>query len=198
MKSVVADMHRVRLARKPRTGCPALFLDRDGTLVDDPGYLSDPDRLALFSGVTPALRRFVDTGYALVLVTNQSGIGRGYFGWDDYERVAERLRERLAEDDVILDAEYACGHAPAEGAACGWRKPAAGMLLEAARQLDLDLDRSLMVGDAVSDLDAAAAAGLGRAVHVRTGHGDKARQNQADWNLPLRLDLVDSLSALAP
>jgi len=195
---VGTDMHRVHLAAAPRRQRPALFLDRDGTLVDDPGYLSDPDALRLFPGVGPALRRFEDAGYALVLVTNQSGVGRGYFGWDAYERVAERLREALAADGVVLDAECVCGHAPEEGATCGWRKPAPGMILEAARLLDLDLARSAMVGDTASDLAAADAAGVGRVVHVGTGHGAGERANRHEWGLSARLDLIDDLAALAP
>lgn len=191
-------MHRVHLAAAPRRQRPALFLDRDGTLVDDPGYLCDPDALRLFPGVGPALRRFADAGYALVLVTNQSGVGRGYFGWDAYERVAERLRERLAADSVVLDAECVCGHAPEEGASCGWRKPAPGMILEAARLLDLDLARSTMVGDTASDLAAADAARVGRVVHVGTGHGAGERANRHEWGLSARLDLIDDLAALAP
>jgi D-glycero-D-manno-heptose 1,7-bisphosphate phosphatase len=193
---VGADMHRVHLAAAPRRHRPALFLDRDGTLVDDPGYLSDPDALRLFPDVGPALRRFEEAGYALVLVTNQSGVGRGYFGWDAYDRVAERLRERLAAEGALLDAECVCGHAPEDGATCGWRKPAPGMILEAARLLDLDLSRSAMVGDSASDLAAADAAGVGRVVHVRTGHG--AGERESDWRLSARLDLIDDLAALSP
>jgi len=191
-------MHRVHLAAAPRRQRPALFLDRDGTLVDDPGYLSNPDALRVFPDVGPALRRFGDAGYALVLVTNQSGVGRGCFGWDAYDRVAERLRERLAADGVVLDAECVCGHAPEEGATCGWRKPAAGMILEAARLLDLDLSRSAMVGDTASDLAAADAAGVGRVVHVGTGHGARERANRPDWRLSARLELIDDLAALSP
>jgi D-glycero-D-manno-heptose 1,7-bisphosphate phosphatase len=195
---VVTEMHRVHLADAPRRQRPALFLDRDGTLVDNRGYLSDPDALRVFSGAGRALRRFEEAGYALVLVTNQSGVGRGYFGWDAYDRVAERLRETLAADGLVLDAECVCGHAPAEGAVCGWRKPAPGMILEAARRLDLDLSRSAMVGDTASDLAAADAAGVGRVVHVATGHGTGERGNRADWRLSARLDLIDDLAALSP
>jgi D-glycero-D-manno-heptose 1,7-bisphosphate phosphatase len=192
------DMHRVRLASEPRRRRPALFLDRDGTLLDDPGYLSDPDQVKLFPHAAPALRRFIDAGYAIVLVTNQSGVGRGYLDWDQYDRVAARLREDLAAAGVGFDAEVACGHAPAEGADCGWRKPAPGMMLEAARLLDLDLPRSCMVGDMPTDLEAAEAGGLGRAVHVLTGHGAEQRGGKDDWRLSIPLDLIDDLSDLAP
>jgi D-glycero-D-manno-heptose 1,7-bisphosphate phosphatase len=192
------EMHRVNLAPAPRRSCPALFVDRDGTLVDDPGYLSDPDRLTLLPNAAGVLRRFAEAGYALVLITNQSGVGRGHFGWRDYDRVAARLRELLAAEGVVLDAECACGHAPDAGAGCGWRKPAPGMLLESARLLDLDLSRSLMVGDMASDAQAADAAGLGRAVHVLTGHGREQREILRDRRLSVRLDLIDDLAALSP
>jgi len=191
-------MHRIRVAANPRRQCPALFLDRDGTILDDPGYLSDPDKVKLFPETAPVLRRFADAGYALVLVTNQSGIGRGYFGWEDYDRVAARVREELAAEGVTIDAECACGHAPEEGVSCGWRKPAPGMIVEAARRLDLDLPASLLVGDMPGDLGAADAAGLGRAAHVLTGHGARERGNRHDWNLSIPLDLIDDLSALDP
>ena len=191
-------MHRIRVAANPRRQCPALFLDRDGTILDDPGYLSDPDKVKLFPETAAALRRFAEAGYALVLVTNQSGVGRGLFGWEDYDRVAARVRGELAEEGVTIDAECACGHTPEEGASCGWRKPAPGMIVEAARRLDLDLPASLLVGDMPSDLRAADAAGVGRAVHVLTGYGVREREGRAGWNLSIPLDLIDDLSALTP
>ncbi len=191
-------MHRVHLAPSPRRSSPALFLDRDGTLIDDPGYLSDPNDVVLLPDAIDALHRFRAAGSALVLITNQSGIGRGYFGWEDYERVAARLRELLAAEDIVLDAELVCGHAPEEGARCGWRKPAPGMIVEAARRLNLDLPGSVMVGDMPSDLGAADAAGVGRVAHVLTGHGARQRAAHAEWDLSARLDLIDGLSVLSP
>ena len=188
--------HRLRLASNPRRNAPALFLDRDGTLIEDHGYLADPAGVRLLPAVAAALRRFRDAGYALVLVTNQSGIGRGFYGWDDYEAVAARLRELLAEEGMELDAELACAHTPGvEG--CTWRKPGPGMLVEAARQLGLDLSRSLLVGDKLSDIEAAAAAGLPCAVHVATGAvGERAKLARRRGSIGV-VEL-DDLSTLAP
>lgn len=190
--------HRYRSAPAPRRGVPALFLDRDGTLIEDPGYLADPAEVRILPGVPAALRRFRDAGYALVVVTNQSGIGRGLYGWDDYEAVSARLRADLEGEGITLDAELACGHAPEAGANCGWRKPAPGMILAAADRLDLDLSRSLMAGDKRLDIEAAAAAGLPRAAHVATGQGAEERGKLVGVRFPLDLVYLEDLSGLAP
>jgi len=188
--------HRFRVADLPRRNGPALFLDRDGTLIEDPGYLSDPCDVRVLDGVPEALRRFAEAGHALVVVTNQSGIGRGLYGWGDYEAVAARLRDLLGGEGISLDAEYACGHAP--DARCDWRKPAPGMILAAAERLALDLGRSLLAGDKRLDIEAAAAAGLPRAAHVATGQGRREREKLIGARFPLDLDLIDDLSGLFP
>lgn len=188
--------HRIRFAESPRRSCPALFLDRDGTLIEDPGYVSDPEDVRVLPGVPEALRRFREAGYALVIVTNQSGIGRGLYGWDDYDAVAARLRDLLAAEGVILDAECACGHAPE--AACTWRKPAPGMIFAATERLGLDLGRSLLAGDKRLDIEAAAGAGLPRAAHVATGQGRAERGRLLGRRFPLDLDLIDDLAGLMP
>jgi D-glycero-D-manno-heptose 1,7-bisphosphate phosphatase len=192
----VNEPHRVTLAEKPTRNCPGLFLDRDGTLMEDPGYVSHPDQVRLIPGVPAALKRFREAGYALVVVTNQSGIGRGLYSWDDYDAVAARFDELLAAEGVAFDAVLACAHAPDAG--CGWRKPAPGMILEAAALLALDLGRSLLVGDKLSDLAAAAAAGLPRAVHVASGQGARERAKVCAGKPAIAMDLIDSLATLAP
>ena len=192
------DAHRVRVRDMALEGGPAFFLDRDGTVIEDPGYISDPTAVRLLPGAVAALTRFRAAGYALVLVTNQSSIGRGYYSWDAYEAVAARLRALLAEADVALDAEFACAHTPEEGTTCGWRKPSPGMILEAARRLRLDLSRSLMAGDKLADIEAAAAAGLPRAIHVRTGAGVAERPKVEAWRGSIRVEFRDDLSGLAP
>ena len=191
------DAHRLRLASNPRRNAPALFLDRDGTLIEDHGYLADPAGVRLLPAVVAALHRFRDAGHALVVVTNQSGIGRGFYGWNDYEAVAARLRELLAGEGLELDAELACAHTPGDGQACAWRKPGPGMLVEAAGRLGLDLSRSLLVGDKLSDIEAAAAAGLPRAVHVATGAAGE-REKVARRRGSICVVELDDLSTLAP
>jgi D-glycero-D-manno-heptose 1,7-bisphosphate phosphatase len=193
---VAGEPHRITLAEKPLRNCPGLFLDRDGTLMEDPGYVSHPDQVRLVPGIAATLKRFREAGYALVIVTNQSGIGRGLYTWDDYDAVAARLEALLAAEGVAFDAVLACGHAPDEG--CGWRKPAPGMIREAATMLALDLRRSLLVGDKLSDLEAAAAAGLPRAVHVASGQGARERTRVSAGKPAIALDLIDSLASLAP
>jgi D-glycero-D-manno-heptose 1,7-bisphosphate phosphatase len=189
------DGHRVRLAAHPRRAAPALFVDRDGTVIEDPGYIADPDKVRLIPGAAAALGRFRDAGYALVLITNQSGIGRGLYSWADYEAVAARFRDLLAAEAVGFDAELACAHSPE--AACGWRKPAPGMIREAADRLELDLARSVVAGDKLSDLEAGAAAGIPRLVHVGTGHGAEERGRVRAWRGPVAVRVLADLSLLS-
>ncbi len=154
---------------------PAVFLDRDGTLNREVDYLRDPDQLELLRGVPAALGQLAEQGYALIVVTNQSGIARGYFSEADLARIHARLRDLLVEHGVRLDHVAYCPHHPTVGLpgylrACECRKPAPGMLLDSARRLGLDLARSWMIGDSARDLEAGEAAGT-RSVLVRTGKG---------------------------
>jgi D-glycero-D-manno-heptose 1,7-bisphosphate phosphatase len=152
---------------------PAVFLDRDGTLVEEVAYLHDPGRLALLPGVA-ALAGLAAAGYALVVVTNQAGVARGYYDEAAVDLVHRRLGELLAGAGVRLDAILYCPHHP-EGTvarharACRCRKPAPGMLEAAAEQLDLDLPASYLIGNHPTDVGAAVAAGV-TALYVRTGH----------------------------
>ena len=195
---MAGEPHRITLAEKPMRNCPGLFLDRDGTLMEDPGYVSDPNQVQLIPGAVGALKRFRAAGYALVVVTNQSGIGRGLYGWDDYEAVAARFDSLFAADGVAFDAVLACAHAPDENPPCTWRKPAPGMIHEAAALLALDLKGSLLVGDKLSDLQAAEAAGLPRAFHVETGQGTRERAAVGAWKPTIAIGRIDSLATLAP
>jgi D-glycero-D-manno-heptose 1,7-bisphosphate phosphatase len=146
---------------------PALFLDRDGVLIEEMDYLSDPGRVRLIPGCCEALRTAKALGLRTVVITNQSGIGRGYFGWAEYFRVECKLIGLLEREGAVPDAILS-NSAAAEHA---WRKPKPGMLLAAAEALNIDLGKSLIVGDKASDLEAGRNAGLPNGVHVLTGHG---------------------------
>ncbi len=143
----------------------AAFLDRDGVINIDHGYVSRREQFDWVAGVLPAAARLHRAGYALVVVTNQSGIGRGLYSEADFAALTDWMRAEFEAADAPLAGVYHCPHHPvdATGAhrvACDCRKPAPGMLLRAARELDLDLSRSLMFGDRESDLQAAQAAGV--------------------------------------
>jgi D-glycero-D-manno-heptose 1,7-bisphosphate phosphatase len=138
-------------------GRPALFLDRDGTIIVDVGYIRDPADVKLLPGVGEALMRFGREGVALVVVSNQSGVGRGIVPPASVADVDEEMRRRLREFGVELDASYYCPHAPGDGCRC--RKPRTGSIEDAAAALDLDLSRSAMVGDRASDVEAGLDAG---------------------------------------
>ncbi len=138
-------------------GRPALFVDRDGTLIEDVGYPADPQDVRLLPGSAAALAALQRHGFALVVVSNQSGIGRGLVSTEQAARVHHRFTDLLAEQGVTLDAAYYCPHHPEEGCPC--RKPSPQALLRAAAELDLCLSRSFMVGDKASDVEAGKHAG---------------------------------------
>lgn len=129
---------------------PVLFLDRDGTLIVDKNYLSHPTGIEFMPDALAGLRRFRAMGYALVMITNQSGIGRGYFSDEQLQAVHRRLQELLAAEGLALDAIYYCPHAPE--AQCRCRKPATGMLEQACAEHGIDRSRALMVGDSQADM----------------------------------------------
>jgi D-glycero-D-manno-heptose 1,7-bisphosphate phosphatase len=157
------------------TSRPAVFIDRDGTLTEEVGYVNHPSRLRLLPRAAEAVRRLNTAGVAAVVVTNQAGIARGYFSEDVLRAVNDTLATQLARAGARLDGLYACVHHPSEGQApyrarCECRKPRAGLLRRAAVELGLDLARSTMVGDKASDLVPGHAVGAA-AVLVLTGYG---------------------------
>lgn len=135
---------------------PGIFLDRDGTVIDDTGYIGDPDLVHFLPGVFPALRRFQNAGYRLVVISNQSGIGRGVITQQQYELVAQRIADDLGQQGIRI-ATYYCPHSPDDRCLC--RKPNPYLLAHAARDLDIDLSCSYMIGDRLTDVEAGAAAG---------------------------------------
>ena len=148
-----------------------VVLDRDGTLIVEKHYLSDPDEVELIHGAGSALRRLSGLGLGLVVVTNQSGIGRGFFSRERLSEIHARVEALLAAEGVRLAGIFVCPHHPDEGCAC--RKPRTALLVRAARELGFEPVRAFVVGDMATDID------LGRAVGattllVRTGHGARA------------------------
>jgi D-glycero-D-manno-heptose 1,7-bisphosphate phosphatase len=139
------------------SGRPAVFIDRDGTLIDDLHYLSDPERVRLRPGAVEALTSLRAAGFLLIVATNQSGVARGLFSLDRMEAVHRRLVEILAADEVRIEGIYACPHHPSEGSPpyrqdCSCRKPRPGLFLAAKRDHDIDLARSFAIGDRGRDL----------------------------------------------
>jgi len=151
-----------------RRPTPAVFLDRDGTLVKEKDYLSRPEQVRVFRRVPAALRLLRKSGYALVVISNQSGLGRGYFTQNDLKRVNARLLKDLRRRGARLDALYFCPHHPRRTCPC--RKPKPAMIQRAARDLRLDLRRSYMVGDNAKDIHIGRRLNLGT-VRVLTGYG---------------------------
>lgn len=149
---------------------PAVFLDRDGTLNVEVNYLRRAGDLELVAGAGPALAALKQRGYMLIGVTNQAGIARGLLDETVLGAIHERLQELLAAGGARLDAIYFCPHHPEFTGPCCCRKPLPGMLLQAAAELELDLERSWMVGDTAADIAAGHAAGC-RSILVRTGYG---------------------------
>lgn len=144
--------------------------------MEEEHYCSDPKRVRIIDGVPEALTRLKNAGYCLVIITNQSGIGRGYFQTSDYEAVHDRLLTLIGPG--IISASYYCPDAP--GTPSARRKPEPGMVLEAARDLDLDLSRSWFVGDKAVDVECGRRAGA-RSILVRTGHGHAEDASGAEF-----------------
>ena len=184
-----SPLERCRLAldrfSSPR---PAIFLDRDGVLIEDKHYLRDPNLVELCTGANALLLSAWNSGWPVIIITNQSGIERGFFNWSDYERVTDKLLS-LLDDEKYIAAIYANGYAP-NSSVNSWRKPNPGMLEAAAHELNIDLTRSVLAGDRLSDLIAADRAGLRRLCHVKTGHGRVERESVKAWSSGKRIDLA--------
>ena len=158
-------------------GRRAVFLDRDGTIVEDPGFLHEPEQVHVFPGAAEAIRRLNATGYLVVVVTNQSGIARGLYSVADYRAVEKRLSEILKNDGARIDASYFCPHHPQAPEPCACRKPKTKLFLDAQAALGIDFTRSWWVGDRLSDVQPAGILG-GKGILVATGQGN-LHQGQA-------------------
>ena len=141
------------MVKNPSASGAAVFLDRDGTLNDDRGYLTSPDQLTLLPGVPEGIARLNDIGVLVIIVTNQSAIGRGLMTFEDLQKIHDKLTDLLIPYQASLDEIFSCPHRPEEGCFC--RKPSPGLLHQAAEHFSLDLSRCFFVGDKRSDLEAA-------------------------------------------
>ena len=149
---------------------PAIFLDRDGVIIENrPNYVRSWDDVFIYPQVLDALARASRSNYKIIIVTNQSVVGRGFISLEEAEMINRRLVNVIEEAGGRVDGVFMCPHHPDEWCAC--RKPKPGLLLKAAKSLSLDLSTSILIGDALSDLEAGKAAGISKLVLVRTGRG---------------------------
>lgn len=186
---------------------PAVFIDRDGTLVEARHYPSRPDDLVLYEGICDELRILQSSGFKLVLITNQSGIARGYFSENDLARMHEALCNRMRAAGVSIDAIYYCPHhidgvIPNLAVACECRKPEPGMLLRAAGEHDLDLTRSWFAGDILDDVEAGNRAGCRTVlVDLGTESAPQAEIRQPDFVAPTAVEamrIIQAVEGLTP
>ncbi len=155
----------------------AVFLDRDGTINEEVGYLDSIDKLKLFANAAEAIRLINESGMKTVVITNQSGVAKGYFTEEFVRTVHAHIQEGLRERGAFIDAFYYCPHHRTEGIgvylqSCACRKPEAGMLIQASKELAIDLRRSYTVGDMLKDVQVARAVGA-KGILVKTGYGIK-------------------------
>jgi D-glycero-D-manno-heptose 1,7-bisphosphate phosphatase len=151
----------------------AVFLDRDGTINEEMGYINHVDRFVLLPGVGTAIRKVNESGLKAVVVTNQSGAARGYFRTELIDLVHQKMSQLLGEEGAFLDGIYTCTHAPSgegQGRGCECRKPRTGLMIQAAQELQLDLQNSYVVGDRYKDVEMANNAGA-KGILVLTGYG---------------------------
>jgi len=170
-----------------------VFLDRDGTLIEDISYLGDPSKVALLPGAVDSLARLASVGYALVVISNQAGVARGLISEADVRGVNARMAELLVAQGVQLDGIYYCPHHPKFTGACECRKPGTGMIDCASRDLGLDLASSWMVGDSLGDVEAGRKAGA-RSILVRTGSQSAAAEHAVTGS---EVPVTDDLAAAA-
>lgn len=153
----------------------AVFLDRDGTLMEDVDYCGDPKNVHVFPAAPEALRKLKQHGYKLFVITNQSGINRGYFTEKEYRAVEGEVARQIG--DGLIDATYFCPHRPEDGCKC--RKGSPELVFQAAREHDVDLSRSYFIGDKKSDMDCGRNAGV-KTILVQTGYGKETGKQLAD------------------
>ncbi len=189
-EEIVEQEGAVHFRRRPLKPTPAVFLDRDGTINREVEYLHDPKKFELLPNALQGLKKVQDMGYRLVIVTNQGGIGLGYYTEEDFYRVNREMFRQLSDGGVKIDKIYFCPHNVTEGCRC--RKPETGLLQQAVKDLNLDLAHSFMIGDKTIDLETGRRAGI-RKILVKTGHAgaDKVYSVQPDYTARDLLDAAE-------
>ncbi len=176
----------------------AFFFDRDGVLIKDTHYIKKPQDVSLLNGVDDFLNKTKKLGYLNIIITNQSGISRKLFSWEDYEKVTKRMLTMMKNKDSI-NAIYANGENSSDSLKnTSWRKPNPNMILRAAKDFNLELSKSFLIGDRLSDISSGERAGIKNIFHVLTGHGINERekviknysQQKKNYNLYLINDLT--------
>jgi D-glycero-D-manno-heptose 1,7-bisphosphate phosphatase len=135
----------------------AVFLDRDGVLIQDTGYPGDPESIIFLPNIGNAIKALNDKGYKVIVVTNQSGVARGYFPEENVRRINQKIADKVRDAGGVIDRFYYCRHYPNENCSC--RKPKPGMLLDAKKDFDIDFSKSYMIGDSESDMEAGRSVG---------------------------------------
>jgi len=173
----------------------AVFLDRDGTIIEDVAYLRDKDQVHLLPGAAEAIKRLNESGFLAIVVTNQSGIARGLLSRNDYRLAERRVDELLAQDGARLDAHYFCPHLPELTGPCDCRKPGALLFRQAAEQFHIDLGRSWWVGDRMRDVLPANVLG-GRGILVLGGGGQAEAGGEKAGGFPQAKDLAGAVELI--
>lgn len=180
----------------------AFFLDRDGVIIEEEHYLSDPAKVRLCPGCAEAFRQISAAGFRIIVTSNQSGVARGYFTFAEIAAVERRIEELLTGAGAPLpDAWYYCPHHTKGSVAeyvrdCDCRKPRPGMLIRAAKEHAISLPGSVMIGDKLSDLRAAFAAGCRHAALVMTGHGSEQTPEPLEYDYPVADNILDATGKL--
>ena len=169
---------------------PAVFLDRDGTINQDTGYIDSPERLFIIDGAASAIKRLNSKGFRVVVITNQSGVGRGYFTKEAADSVNKKLEEVLKREGAHLDGIYYCPHHPDDNCEC--RKPRIGLLEKARNDLAIDFKKSYVIGDKGSDIEIAQSIG-GKGILVLTGSGKDEKQKLDHEPSYIATDLKDAV-----
>ena len=177
----------------------AFFLDRDGVINEEVSYLHEPDKTVLLPKVAEAVKLIHSLGFLAIVVTNQSGVARGYYPESDVHLVHLRLQSILLKNspESVIDAWYCCCHHPEISGECSCRKPHPGMLLQAAEDFDIDLSRSFMIGDRMSDLNAGKNAGCLQSCLVLSGYGRNELSKAETAGVPAAQDLLGAVKILA-